>query len=121
VPIDRFAPQQGVTDQTSYVGPTWSGLPYWTARSTFRARFHGADPDSLPVAPHPSANDPKWSPLPRSTSFSQGTPVAVPGHTRPSQFGMVAVMLAASSRRFVGPKLDRSGSWHRVSSSYGGG
>lgn len=120
VPIDQLLPQTG-GDPRSYVGPTWGGHPYLLARSTFRARFLGADPASLPVPPHPSATEPKWTPRPRASAFSQGNPVAVPVHARPAQFGMVAVVLAASSRQILGAKIDRSGSWNRMSYSYGGG
>ncbi len=58
-----------------------------------------------------------FTPVPRATAYSSGQAGSAGARPRPTNFGMVPVVLAAAGGAILGAKLSRSGSWNR---SFGG-
>jgi hypothetical protein len=59
-----------------------------------------------------------YTPKPRSTAYSSGTPLA--SRPRPVNFGMIPVAVAVGTGVILGPKLNRNGSWNRTTSTSSG-
>jgi hypothetical protein len=58
-----------------------------------------------------------YTPAPRATPFSSGTPATSTARPRPAGFGTVPVAIAVGTGVILGAKLSRSGSWNRTSST----
>ena len=61
-----------------------------------------------------------YTPTPRTTPFSSGTPTSASPRPRPTNFGMVPVAVALGTGVILGAKLSRSGSWNRTYSTSSG-
>ncbi|MBX3187437.1 MAG: hypothetical protein KF819_10500 [Labilithrix sp.] len=56
-----------------------------------------------------------FTPRPRSTAYSTGTPTGSVARARPADFGTVPVAVAVASGVVLGARHSRSGSWNRTS------
>jgi hypothetical protein len=61
-----------------------------------------------------------YTPTPRATPFSSGTPSSTAPRPRPTGFGTVPVAIAVGTGLILGAKLSRSGSWNRTTSTSSG-
>jgi hypothetical protein len=111
VPATAF--EAGPSEATD-AGVTLRGLYYYggtvAAHRTFWTHWN-APPSQLSVNEVQS-----YTPTPRTTPFSAGTPASSTTRPRPTGFGMVPVAIAVGTGIILGAKLSRSGSWNRTSS-----
>jgi hypothetical protein len=77
----------------------------------------GAPPPREPSFPRPGKD---YVPVARPSPFSSGAFTGSLTPTRPATFGLVPVVVAATTGIIMGARMSRSGSWTR-SSSWGGG
>lgn len=61
-----------------------------------------------------------YSPTPRKTPYSSGSPAGATTKPRPTTFGTVAVVVAAGTGTVLGGRFSGSGSWNRSSGGWGG-
>jgi hypothetical protein len=99
-------------------GTTWQG-PYFyggsqKAHPTFWTHW------SAPASGLSTNELQQYTPTPRTTPFSSGTPAFGTSRPRPPGFGMVPVAIAVGTGVILGAKLSRSGSWNRTSSTSSG-
>lgn len=106
-------PYPGVDAGTTWEGPYFYGGSQ-KAHPTFWTHW-SAPPSGL------STNELQtYTPRPRTTPFSSGTPTSNGPRPRPAGFGVVPVAVAVGTGVILGAKLSRSGSWNRTSSTSAG-
>ncbi len=106
-PMFADAGAKGGDDRYFYGGSTSTHPSFWT---------HWSAPSSTL-----STNElQSYTPAPRVTPFSSGTPASATPRPRPTNFGTIPVAVAVGTGVILGAKLSRSGSWNRTYSTSSG-
>ncbi|HVH46524.1 MAG TPA: hypothetical protein VM925_29485 [Labilithrix sp.] len=117
VPATAF--EQGSAGAPSTdAGTSWDGPYFYGGSKATHPSFWthwSAPPSGL------STNEVQsYTPTPRTTPFSSGTPTSGAARPRPTGFGMVPVAVAVGTGVILGAKLNRNGSWNRTTSTSSG-